>query len=78
MKKGGSSCFASIQQSLQTQTQLSPHRRAWFVEHRDFQFLGDLLPPRERFFEILNRLKKQIWIPYQATYEYQKNASRFE
>ncbi|WP_445300338.1 MULTISPECIES: PIN-like domain-containing protein [unclassified Microcoleus] len=28
---------------------------------------------RERFFEILNRLKKQIWIPYQATYEYQKN-----
>jgi hypothetical protein len=28
---------------------------------------------RERFFEILNRLKKQIWIGYQATYEYQKN-----
>ncbi|WP_445242462.1 PIN-like domain-containing protein [Microcoleus vaginatus] len=28
---------------------------------------------RERFFEILNRLKKQIGIPYQATYEYQKN-----
>jgi len=28
---------------------------------------------RERFFEIVNRLKKQIWILYQATYEYQKN-----
>jgi hypothetical protein len=28
---------------------------------------------RERFFEILNRLKKQILIPYQGTYEYQKN-----
>jgi hypothetical protein len=27
----------------------------------------------ERFFEILNYLKKQIWIPYQATYKYQKN-----
>jgi hypothetical protein len=26
-----------------------------------------------RFFEILNRLKKQIWIPYQATYKYQRN-----
>ncbi|WP_445251878.1 PIN-like domain-containing protein [Microcoleus sp. B3-D2] len=28
---------------------------------------------RERFFEILNRLKKQVWIPYQTTYEYEKN-----
>jgi hypothetical protein len=28
---------------------------------------------RERFFEILNRLKKQIWIAYPVTYEYQKN-----
>ncbi|WP_445301678.1 PIN-like domain-containing protein [Microcoleus sp. MON1_C1] len=28
---------------------------------------------RERFFEILNHLKKQIWILYQATYEYQQN-----
>jgi hypothetical protein len=25
---------------------------------------------QERFFEIINRLKKQIWIPYQATYKY--------
>jgi hypothetical protein len=50
MKKGGRSCFAFIQQSLPTQAQLSPHRRAWFVEHRDFQFVGDLLPPRKRDF----------------------------
>jgi hypothetical protein len=28
---------------------------------------------QKRFFEIINRLKKQIWIPYQATYKYQKN-----
>ncbi|MBD1810520.1 PIN-like domain-containing protein [Microcoleus vaginatus] len=28
---------------------------------------------QERFLEILNRLKKQIWIPYQVAYEYQKN-----
>ncbi|WP_017317936.1 PIN-like domain-containing protein [Mastigocladopsis repens] len=28
---------------------------------------------RERFFEILNRLKERIWIPYQVAYEYQKN-----
>jgi hypothetical protein len=28
---------------------------------------------REKFFEILNRLKKQIWTPYQATYKYQNN-----
>jgi len=28
---------------------------------------------QETFFEILNRLKKQIWIPYQAIYKYQKN-----
>ena len=28
---------------------------------------------QERFFEILSRLKKQVWIPYQTTYEYEKN-----
>ncbi|WP_445305576.1 PIN-like domain-containing protein [Microcoleus sp. herbarium2] len=28
---------------------------------------------RERFFKFLNRLKKKIWISYQAAYEYQKN-----
>ncbi|MBR8836263.1 MAG: DUF4935 domain-containing protein [Stigonema ocellatum SAG 48.90 = DSM 106950] len=28
---------------------------------------------RERFFDILNRLKERIWIPHQVGYEYQKN-----
>lgn len=28
---------------------------------------------RKRFFDILNRLKERIWIPYQVAYEYQKN-----
>jgi hypothetical protein len=28
---------------------------------------------QERFLEIINRLKKQTWIRYQATYKYQKN-----
>lgn len=28
---------------------------------------------RERFFEILNRLKERIWVSHQAAYEYQKN-----
>jgi hypothetical protein len=28
---------------------------------------------RERFFEILTRLRERIWIPHQVAYEYQKN-----
>jgi hypothetical protein len=28
---------------------------------------------RARFFEVLNRFKERIWIPYQVAYEYQKN-----
>ncbi len=28
---------------------------------------------RERFFEIIKRLKERIWIPHQVAYEYQKN-----
>jgi PIN like domain len=28
---------------------------------------------RDRYFEILNRLEKQLWIPYQVIYEYQDN-----
>ena len=28
---------------------------------------------RERFFEILDKLKDRIWVPYQAVFEYQEN-----
>jgi hypothetical protein len=28
---------------------------------------------RERFFDVLSKLKDKIWVPYQAAYEYQKN-----